>query len=401
MSPGLREGLRTALAAACGWSAFLPLGIKYLALLGCAATAGLVLARTPGRAGLLHDPGLRAAGALWLLTLASVLWSSATPDAIVTQVWMYSLPLLVPAIAAACPPALGQQVLRQFALAAALVGGATTLAYIGWLPGGALWHSSVEALGMQRIVNSLLLALGASLSLLQALRVADAATAPTQWQRLAWFGAAALALLGLALQDRRTGMVLLPALLAVLVLARQRSAWRSLALLLLVAAASAAALQFSTSVRARFDEGLGELRAYQPSDAVATSWGMRLRMAERTLDMVRERPLLGHGVASWRSEWQQRVQPDTPIAQQTTPHSEYLLVAAQLGVAGLLLLGWLLATHLLRAWRAGPAGHAALLVWTAIAVTGLFNVVLRDAKLALPLLLLAAMAAAASRAETR
>jgi O-antigen ligase len=192
-------------------------------------------------------------------------------------------------------------------------------------------------------------------------------------------------------------MVALPVLLAALGLARQRHWGRALALLAVVAGLSIAAWQWAPGVRGRIDEGLAEMRTYQSSDTAATSWGMRLRLAEHTLDMAHASPVVGHGVGSWLVEWRRRVQPGLLISIHTTPHNEYLLVLSQLGIIGIALLAWVLFAHLRHAWRAGDPGLAALVAWTAIAWTGLFNVVLRDAKFALPLLLIAALGGAAQR----
>ena len=48
-----------------------------------------------------------------------------------------------------------------------------------------------------------------------------------------------------------------------------------------------------------------------------------------------------------------------------------------------------------QSWRAGPGSHAALLVWAAMAAAGFFNVILRDGRFAVPLLMVAALAWAA------
>lgn len=381
------------LAGACAWAAYFSVGAKYLAYLSCALAALLALGRERRWPELLREPGFQAAAAFWGLTLVSVAWSQAATSLIVAQVWLYAMLLIAPLIALACPADAARLMLRQFGVAAAVVGAATALDHVGALPlsTSVLWHSTVQAHGNQRIVNSLVLALGAAMCVLHLLRAA------TPKQRLAWLLATLLALIGLALQDRRTGMVALPVLLAVLGMARLRSAWHRLLVVLLVAVLSAAAWQFSPGVRGRIDEGLNELRTYQSTDQAATSWGMRLRLAEHTLDMVREKPVLGHGVGSWLGEWRKRVQPGLLISIHTTPHDEYLLVASQLGLVGIALLLWLLGGQLRRAWRAGSDGHAALLVWTAIAWTGLFNVVIRDSKFSLPLLMMAGFAGALTR----
>jgi hypothetical protein len=386
------------LAVACAWATFLPIGGKYLGYLGCGLAALVALHRAGTLHQLLRHPGFQAAAAFWSFALLSALWSSGSMRDIAGQLGLYSLLLLVPVIASGCPPAFARRALRHFALASAVVGLAIALDRHGWLPGSLLWHSTVEAEGNQRIVTSLVLALGSAIALAEALRSNE-----DMRQRWVWVAVAALAVLGLALQDRRTGMVALPVLLAVLGLAhqRRRHLGRALALLALVAGLSIAAWQWVPGVRGRINEGVQEMLAYRSTDAAATSWGMRLRLAEHSLDMARAAPIAGNGVGSWLVEWRRRVQPGLLISIHTTPHNEYLLVLSQLGAIGIVLLGWLLMGHLWRAWRAGDAGLAALVAWTAITWTGLFNVVLRDAKFGLPLLLVAGLAGAVQREASR
>lgn len=393
MSPGT---LASVLIAACAWACFLPIGVKYLAFLGCGLACAVVLTRQRRWAELRRRPDLVAALAFWGFGLLSMAWSSASLRMMVTQLWLYGMLLVSPLIALACPPALARLALRQFAIASALVGCASTLAHFQLLPAGwQVWSSSIEAEGNQRIVTSLMLALGAALAVLHALSVVS----DRRRERAAWLIAAALSTVGLALQDRRTGMVALPVLLAVLGLARLRSTAQRLGVILGIAALCGLAWQASPVVRAHLSEGLNEMRSYQSSDSVETSWGMRLRLAERTLQMVHERPVAGHGIGSWISQWQARVPPGLKISIHTTPHNEYLLVASQLGLIGIALLLWLLLGNAWRGWATGAVGHAQLLVWTAIAWTGFFNVVLRDSKFALPLLLLAGLAGAVTRAR--
>lgn len=375
------------------WALYLPLGARYALALGAAGLAALQLRRA-GRLRTAFDrPGARA----WLALLAwlalTALWSPADPARIASHLWSYALPLLLPLLAAAMDPAWAQRALQQFGIASALVGSLFLLHALGLPMDAAAWSSTVAASGNQRIANSILLALGSALALWQG------AQAKGRWRvQAAWGLAAALAALGLMLQDRRSGMLLLPLLLLVWILRSQRSLLRRLLLLGVLALGCALAWTASDGVRQRFDEGWRELQADTSTDAVATSWGQRVRMGVLTAQMISEQPWFGHGVGSWVPMWQQRVTPGTELHGHTTPHNEYLLIAQQGGVVALALLLAAGVASGRRALARGAAGMPLLLVASAIAATGVFNAVLRDAKFSLPLLLLAAAAAAASRA---
>ena len=370
----------------CGWACYAPLGIKYVAYGGCILLSLWVLK------GDWHSPWQQP-GARWLLALLgllalSVLWSVAPWADRVAHLWTYALMAWMLIIVVACPPAIAERALAHFAAASAAVGLLFVLRAAGLLPASGLWISTLDATGNQRVVTSLLLALGCVLALWLSTRQA------TRLAQGAALAGAAVATAGLLLQDRRTGMVLLPLMLMAWGLARQRGLTRKVICIVAVALAALLTWQASQGVRTRFAEGLAELRAYPSTDAVDTSWGQRLRMLELTGAMVREHPVLGYGVGSWQTAWRQRVTPQTALAVHSTPHNEYLLFAMQSGAVGLALyLAWL-GARILQAARSGPPGAAALMVWTAIATAGLFNAVVRDAKFALPLMLLAGLAGA-------
>ena len=387
------ERLPSALLCAVAWSPYLPLGCQYLAFLLC----GLLALRCLHRAGRLGavaaDPVFKAAALLWGWLALSSAWSSAQPAALVSHLWTYSLMLWVAPIALACGAGTGRRALGHFIAASGLLALLVTLNAAGVLPAGWAWRPFVDVSGNQRIAFSLQLALAAALALHLALQRPD---------RRAWFAAAAaLCLVGLALQDRRTGMLAAPVLLAALSLAHLRRGWQRALLLLLIAAAAVAAWRWVPTVQQRLAEGLGELQAYHSDGDVSTSWGMRARMFEVTMRMAAEHPIAGHGVGSWVSQWRPRVAGSAALEVNTTPHNEYLLLLVQGGLvawaAGLLLV--------LRAARGvarrGKAGVPALLLLTALCWAGLFNVVLRDAKFALPLLLLSALAWGAGGADGR
>lgn len=382
----------TVLALAAAWSCYSTLGLEYTVFALCLLSGAWQLHRSGRWHQLPYGTAMAPWTALWLLLLVSTLWTSAPAAGVVAHLWTYALVLLMPIALAAWTPDAAQKALRHFVVASALVGALNMLQHAGWLPSQPLWQRIVDAEGNQRIAISLLLALGGVLGLEQALD----RDAGTRARRAAWLLAALSCIGGLALQDRRSGMLNLPLLLVVLVLARERSVWRRLALVTAIGLLAFATWQLSDGVRARFAEGVAELRAPRTPDTVSTSWGQRLYMLEITAGMVEQRPLLGHGVATWPLLWQQRTVAGTPLHEHTTPHNEYLMVATQAGAVGLLLLLAGLASSWRQAWRNRATGSAALLVWTMLATSSLFNAMLRDAKFALPLLTLAALAGTAS-----
>lgn len=379
------------LAIAMSWAIYLPLGVKYPTFLLAAALSAAALARFSDRVGFWREPTALPALLLVGWLGLSGFWSPAPYPLLAAHLGHYALLLALPLVAAALPASAAAAALRHFCIASAVVALLLVLEPLSLLPPSLMWHSTVDAEGNQRIANSLMLALGVALSLWQA-------TQARQLQpRLAWLGIAALIALGLALQDRRTGLLTLPLILLAWSLAAPVALWRRLVLALLVFLAAVGAWQVSDNVRARFDEGLRELRQYQSTDHVANSWGQRVRMVEVTGRMVAEAPLLGHGLASWRLLWRQRVQPGTQLHDETTPHNEYLLLAQQAGLPAVLLLLWLMGAAARRAWQAGHAGIPSLMIWTSFAAAAMGNVVLRDAKFSLPLLMVAACCVALHR----
>lgn len=137
----------------------------------------------------------------------------------------------------------------------------------------------------------------------------------------------------------RTGYLVLLALLVYLGIAWLR--WRGVAVALAaigVLAALAYALP-SSSLHQRAALAFHEFSASQ-SGAVAdpgSSIGLRMEFYRNTLEIVRQHPLLGVGTGGFRQAYAEQVR-DTGRMATHNPHNEYLMVAAQLGLVGLLLL---------------------------------------------------------------
>lgn len=379
---------------AWAWLLYAPVGLKYLLLAGLLAAGIRQLLKQPQapRPSDRHllPPALAAAALVaWLCT--SALWSDAPLARQAAWAGLYAVVLVVPLLAATLPAAAARSALDHFARASGAVGALFVAAAAGvsvpWLLGA----STVHASGNLRISTSILLAVGACLALARALHQ------KSPMGRLGWAAVAALAGAGLALQDRRSGLLVLPVVLSLWAVTRPvRGRTRAVGLVLVVCASTLAWYSFD-GVRARFAEGMRELSVRQADAVVDTSWGQRLRMQELTLDMIAERPFAGSGLASWTDAWARRTPPGSMLASNTTPHNEYLLLAQQGGLPAAALLAVWLGLLMRLALKAGPDGVALLVVAGAFFTAAAFNAVLRDARFALPLVVLAGLAGASAR----
>ncbi|MFY7856127.1 MAG: O-antigen ligase family protein [Rubrivivax sp.] len=388
-------------AAAAGWSLYLPVGLQYLAFGALLWAAGHTLTQQQRWASWRADPMVRFTLALLAWLGLSMAWTTAPMSEAASHLVHYARLLGVPLLALGLHPALARHALKHFVIAscaaAALVVAAFALDAVS--PSVERWKSwpVVGVGGNQLVAVSILLALASGLAAVQA---SDArGEAARRWP---WALAAAVTTLGVLLQDRRTGLVLLPVLLAVVVLARVRGTAARVGATLGIVVLTGLLAMASPPLQQRLAEGWGELQAYQPGQDVNTSLGMRLRMVDVTSDMITERPWTGHGVGSWAGLWASRVQGGELLRAHTTPHNEYLLLAAQGGLPALMLGGAVLGGALLAAAGVGARrvrrpDLASLLVWITVVLAASVNAVLRDAKLALPLLLLAGWAAARAR----
>lgn len=383
------------LAALMAWSAYTTLGLVYGVLLLALLLAAVQISLQRRWHDVARQPGFIPLLLLCLWLGLSSLWSAAPVRVMAPHLWSYALLLLVPWVALVCPREAAQAGLRHFVWASACAALLVLTTRLGWLPVQLPWQRVVDAGGNQRIATSLWLALGAVFALHQALQPGHQGKP----QRLMSGVAALLCLLAVALQDRRSGMVLLLPLLAAWAVLRQPTAWRRALVLVALASAAIGGWQLADGVRARFAEGWHELHATRTPETVNTSWGQRLYMLEITGGLVARQPLTGHGLGSWPGLWAQHTPAGSELRKNTTPHNEYLLVAVQGGAPALLLLLLALAARLRASWQAGLAGLPSLQVWLTVAVGGLFNAILRDAKFELTLLLLAALAAAAMRQD--
>ncbi|NHV29323.1 O-antigen ligase [Burkholderia sp. D-99] len=214
-----------------------------------------------------------------------------------------------------------------------------------------------------------------------------ALSARTTLSRVACAAIAAWSLVNVfVMLQGRTGQVI--ALLLILVVAvrfvlllRRRSALRAgLVAGVFVLAGIALVVAACTVHNGRLVKVVSEVQQYRQSDA-ATSTGLRLEWYKKGLELYRQRPVIGYGAGGLEFEFEKLTAGKTAAEGQLTsnPHNEYLLMAVQLGMLGLLLFINLI-VQIARGSRAlDPRSRHLLLAWLAIfAIGSLANSLLLD-----------------------
>ncbi len=139
------------------------------------------------------------------------------------------------------------------------------------------------------------------------------------------------------------------------------------------------AYQVSPRLHERVNKMVTEFQAWQPNMHNETSTGERREFYYNTFAIVKQHPLLGVGTGGFPAAYAQQVQ-GKDVTLTRNPHNEYLLVTAQVGVAGLALLLYLFYTqwrHAVKLPSLFEQDAARGLVLT-IVITSLFNSPLHD-----------------------
>ena len=98
----------------------------------------------------------------------------------------------------------------------------------------------------------------------------------------------------------------------------------------------------SKEFRQRIDIAASEFTRWHPGQASqpSSSIGERMEFYSNTLKIIRNHPFLGLGTGGFENAYANEVA-GTKMIPTHNPHNEYLLIASQLGILGLLLLLWL------------------------------------------------------------
>jgi O-antigen ligase len=127
----------------------------------------------------------------------------------------------------------------------------------------------------------------------------------------------------------------------------------------------------SPRFQTRTTEVVKDVLSYRQG-SIETSQAQRLDYWHRSLLAFQEKPLIGHGVGSWRMNYHRLggMQADAP----SNPHQQYLLWLVEAGVVGCILFLGLLCAQYKNAQALPTNGRQALTTITAIAaVMGLMN----------------------------
>ncbi|MCK9395383.1 MAG: O-antigen ligase family protein [Methylobacter sp.] len=131
----------------------------------------------------------------------------------------------------------------------------------------------------------------------------------------------------------------------------------------------------SSTLQQRIKLGLEEKTNYQTSENI-TSIGIRVVFAQNTLELIRQKPLLGYGTSSFKSVYGSHVAAkyqDWRGVPASDPHNQYLFVWLENGLVGLVLFLAYIFTAIRQGASQQPYGAIAASVLVAIAATSLFN----------------------------
>lgn len=321
------------------------------------------------------NPAALAAVALFALLAIGTLYGPAPTDLALAQLGKYQDLLLVPMLVSVFTDLR----FRRYAVRAFLAGMLVTLA-LSYLIGLKLFPEGVfrgtpadPTVFRLHVTQNFFMAYAAFA--LACLARSDS----NQAQRGLLYAAAFLALFNVIFMVQgRTGYLVVAALLMFFLF--ERTGWKSIAIgAVALALLTGGAFFGSTSFRDAVNRGITEFSQWQPERPADSSIGWRLEFYAQTLRMIQERPIAGVGTGGFPLAYGEQVK-GTGRVNPGHPHSEYLLMAAQLGVSGLAAFLALLVMHWTASRRVSPPIDRSLAsgLVLAMALGCLFNTLLLD-----------------------
>jgi O-antigen ligase len=155
----------------------------------------------------------------------------------------------------------------------------------------------------------------------------------------------------------------------------QRFGWRQAAGMVTLAAVIAGLTWMSSPyLRKRVLDVVHEVQDYR-TKGVATSSGYRLEFWTRSIAIVSQAPILGHGTGSQREQFRRTATASKGIGASTTdnPHNQTLFVAIQFGGVGTVLLYAMWLAHMLLFRGDGLTAWIGMALVVQNIIAGLFN----------------------------
>lgn len=201
------------------------------------------------------------------------------------------------------------------------------------------------------------IAQGMGLAFLGAYGLHKAMSGEPVWQRALWacvalLTATMLIFVGLG----RTGQLSVLAAYGLVVSMHLTRRWRVAGLVTL---SLIFGTMFATSniMQQRFSLAMQEMKSYEQTGE-STSIGARLKAWELSLNLIKESPISGHGIGSYRSLAYDHFEGssicDLGVCEQ--PHNQFLMIAVEAGLPGLLALLFFFAAPLVRRQHS-PTGY--------------------------------------------
>lgn len=213
--------------------------------------------------------------------------------------------------------------------------------YVGWTSIGS-WHSAEDPVRRAWVFKDHIAA-GVLTALLFYLSITLARDARTPLAKVALYVVALLAAINvLVMMQGRTGQVLVMLFIVIFVVSRlmalramsRAMRWGAGIAMLAVACGLVFAALHSHS--SRLAQTRDEIVQYETANK-STSMGERIVFYRRSLELIKERPLIGHGVGSVQEEFDELARNNTGAAgtRAGNPHNEFLLMGVQLGAIGI------------------------------------------------------------------
>ncbi len=304
-------------------------------------------------------PALWALVAIYLIVLAGTIYSPA-PWKDVLLHWQKYLRFLYPFVLLmllADRPRLQEFALNAFMLGMGFIAASSWLNIWFVLPWSASkkpgWGENHFVIG-DHITQNVMMAFFVVVALQRALQ------APDRKRRLCWGLATLLGTVSIThLSFGRTGLFVLLAGLAGWMAGQFKGRKLALALALLVALAGIATWT-SSAMTSRIQKAVTE--AEHSEDNRKSSIGHRLYNYKVTLQMIAAAPVIGHGTASFHTEFCNYMEdPADCLRYAWHPHNQFLMMGAEYGIIGLGLYILMILMLVHAGWRSPDKNSAALM----------------------------------------